>query len=98
VLRKVVACLVLVGILAAAAPAIAQEALSEGEVKKVDKEAGKLTIKHGPLENLGMPAMTMVFRVADPAMLDEVAPGDKVTFLAEKVGGLLTVTELHPTH
>ena len=97
-LRKVVACLVLVGILAAAAPAIAQEALSEGEVKKVDKEAGKLTIKHGPLENLGMPAMTMVFRVGDPAMLDQVAPGDKITFLAEKVGGFLTVTELHPTH
>jgi len=97
-LRKIAASLVLAGILAAALPAFAQEALSEGEVKKVDKDAGKLTIKHGPLENLGMPAMTMVFHVVDPAMLDEVAPGDKITFLAEKVGGFLTVTQLHPTH
>ena len=79
-------------------PAFAQEALSEGEVKKVDKDAGKLTIKHGPLANLGMPAMTMVFHVGDPAMLDQVAPGDKITFLAEKVGGFLTVTELHAAH
>ncbi|MEO8158432.1 MAG: copper-binding protein, partial [Betaproteobacteria bacterium] len=44
--------------------------LAPGEVKKVDKDTGKVTIKHGPLENLGMPAMTMVFRVKDPAMLD----------------------------
>ena len=98
VLRKIAASLLLAGILAAHVPANAQEALSEGEVKKVDKGTGKLTIKHGPLDNLGMPAMTMVFHVADPAMLDEVAPGDKITFLAEKVGGFLTVTELHAAH
>jgi Cu(I)/Ag(I) efflux system periplasmic protein CusF len=97
-LRKVAAILVLGGLLAGPLIVHAQEALSEGEVKKVDKDAGKLTIKHGPLDNLGMPAMTMVFHVADPAMLDEVAPGDKITFLAEKVGGFLTVTQLHPEH
>ena len=69
-------------------------ALSEGEVKKVDKELGKLTIKHGVLENLGMPAMTMIFRVKDPATLDQVKPGDRIRFLAEKIDGGITVTKL----
>lgn len=69
-------------------------ALSDGEVKKVDKALGKLTIKHGPLENLGMPAMTMVFRVKDAAMLDQVKAGDRIRFLAEKAGSALTVTQL----
>lgn len=74
---------------------VAQAAsLSEGEIRKVDKAAGKLTIKHGPLENLGMPPMTMVFRVKDPAMLDRVKPGDRIKFLAEKVDGALTVTAI----
>ena len=68
--------------------------LSEGEVRKVDKDAGKVTIKHGPLENLGMPAMTMVFQVKDPAMLDQVKAGDKINFIAEKVGGQYTVTRV----
>lgn len=69
-------------------------AMSEGEVKKVDKDTGKMTIKHGPLTNLDMPAMTMVFRVKDPAMLDQVKAGDKIRFVAEKAGGALTVTKL----
>ena len=68
--------------------------LSEGEVKKVDKAQGKLTIKHGPLANLDMPAMTMVFRAKNPAMLDQVKPGDRIRFLVEKVNGALTVTRL----
>lgn len=70
--------------------------MSVGEVKKIDKDAGKITLKHGPLENLGMPAMTMVFRVKDAAMLDQVKPGDKVKFIAEKSNGALTVTSLQP--
>ncbi|WP_459573275.1 copper-binding protein [Cupriavidus sp. 8B] len=69
-------------------------AMSEGEVKKVDVSAGKLTIKHGPLTNLDMDAMTMVFRVKDPAMLIQVKEGDKIKFAAEKVNGALTVTTL----
>jgi Cu/Ag efflux protein CusF len=69
-----------------------QAAMSEGEIKKVDKEAGKLTIKHGELKNLNMPGMTMVFKVQDAAMLDQVKPGDKVHFAADKVNGALTVT------
>lgn len=79
---------------AAAAPA--SDALAEGEVKKVDKGAGKMTIKHGPLPNLDMPPMTMVFRVKDAAMLDQVKAGDAIRFKAEKVGGNFTVTELLP--
>ncbi len=70
------------------------DSMSDGEIKKVDKEAGKLTIKHGELKNLGMPGMTMVFKVKDPAMLDQVKPGDKVRFIADKVGGALTVTSI----
>jgi Cu(I)/Ag(I) efflux system periplasmic protein CusF len=71
-------------------------ALSPGEVKKIDKESGKITIKHGPLSNLDMPAMTMVFRVKDPAILDSVKAGDKVGFVVEKINGALTVTRLEP--
>lgn len=77
--------------------AAAQEdtaAPSEGEVKKVDKDAGKLTIKHGPLNNLNMPAMTMVFKVRQPAMLSQVKAGDHVRFVAEQVNGSLAVTKL----
>lgn len=76
--------------------AAAAEPLSEGEVRKVDKDAGKVTIKHGPLANLDMPPMTMVFRVKEPAMLDQVKAGDAIRFKAEKIGGNYTVTELQP--
>ncbi|CAJ0856734.1 copper-binding protein [Ralstonia flatus] len=80
---------------AASAPAATTAApMSEGEIKKIDTAAGKLTIKHGPLDNLGMEPMTMVFRVKDPAMLSKVEVGSKVRFIAEKVNGALTVTAL----
>jgi Cu/Ag efflux protein CusF len=69
-------------------------AFADGEVRKIDKDAQKLTLRHGPIANLDMPSMTMVFRVSDPAMLDRVQVGDKVRFHAEKVGGQLTVTRL----
>ena len=80
----------------ASAPAAADTKLADGTVKKIDKSAGKLTIAHGPLESLGMPAMTMVFRAAEPGMLDQVKAGDKIRFAVEKVGGALTVTSLEP--
>ena len=80
---------------AASAPAATTATpMSEGEIKKIDTAAGKLTIKHGPLDNLGMEPMTMVFRVQDPAMLSKVEVGSKVRFIAEKVNGALTVTAL----
>lgn len=72
--------------------------MSHGEVKSIDKDGGKLTIKHGELKNLGMPAMTMVFRVKDPSMLGQVKTGDKIDFMAEKVNGALTVTMLQAAH
>lgn len=73
-----------------------QAAFADGEVRKVDKDAKKITIKHGPLEALDMPPMTMVFRVSDPAMLEGVKAGDKVKFQVEKRGGALTLTKLLP--
>ena len=69
---------------------------SDGEVRKVDKEQGKVTLRHGPLQNLDMPAMTMVFKVADPKLLDAVKEGDKVKFTAERVNGGFAVTAMQP--
>lgn len=71
-------------------------AMADGEIRKVDKDGKKITIKHGPLPSLEMPAMTMVFRVKDPAMLEQVKQGDKVRFVAEKLGGALTLVRLEP--
>jgi Cu(I)/Ag(I) efflux system protein CusF len=74
----------------------AATAMSEGEVRRVDKSAKKITLRHGPLANLDMPAMTMVFQVTDPAMLDQVKVGDKVKFVAEKSDGAFTITKIEP--
>lgn len=79
---------------AAAQPAAGAASLAEGTVRKVDRAGGKLTIAHGPLESLGMPPMTMVFRVSDPALLEQVQTGDKIRFAAARVQGAFTVTEL----
>lgn len=68
--------------------------MTDGEVKKIDKDAGKITIKHGPITNLKMPGMTMVFRVADPAMIDQVKADDKVKFHVEKMNGAMTITKI----
>lgn len=72
----------------------AQAVLSDGEIRKVDKDARKITIKHGPLPALDMPAMTMVFQVKDAAMLEKVKSGDKVKFEAQKLGGAYTVVRI----
>lgn len=68
--------------------------LTDGEIKKIDKDNKKLTIKHGDIKNLDMPGMTMVFQVKDPAMLDQVKMGDKVRFTAERQGGAIVVTRI----
>jgi len=78
----------------AAASAAATPTTTDGEVRRVDKEQGKITLRHGPISNLDMPGMTMVFKVADPKMLDMVKEGDKVKFGADKVNGVLTVTTI----
>ena len=69
-------------------------ALTNGEIKKVDLDTGKMTIQHGPLINLHMPAMTMVFKAKDPSILKTLKTGDKVRFMAESIGGSLVVTTL----
>lgn len=76
--------------------AMAQSAaeLADGEVRKVNKDASKLTIRHGAIGHMDMPPMTMVYRVSDPAMLDRVKAGDKVRFSAEKIGGAYVVTRI----
>ena len=78
----------------AASAALAQTAapLTEGEIRKVDKEAGKLTIKHGEIKNLEMPPMTMVFRASDPKLMESLNAGDQIGFHAEKVDGQFMVT------
>ncbi|HEY0061437.1 MAG TPA: copper-binding protein [Telluria sp.] len=82
--------------LALAGPVVAEpsDSMAEGEIRKVDQDAGKLTIRHGELKNLDMPPMTMVFRVKDKEMLGKLAAGDKVRFSAEKIEGALTVTAI----
>lgn len=71
--------------------------LVDGLVKKVDKTAGKVTLAHGPLTNLGMDmAMTMAFRVKDAAWLDQMKVGDKIRFMAEDVNGVLTLVRFEP--
>lgn len=79
-------------------PAIANGEMVKGEVVKVDKAAGKLTLKHGPIKKLDMDGMTMVFRVADSAMLDKVKAGDKIEFEADRVNGAITVTKIGKGH
>jgi Cu(I)/Ag(I) efflux system periplasmic protein CusF len=78
------------------AAATAAAAPSEGEVRKVDLAQGKLTLRHGPLANLDMPAMTMVFSAADKQLLRGLKTGDKVRFHAESRDGALVLTVLEP--
>lgn len=79
--------------LALSAGALAAE-YTKGEVKKIDEAQKKLTIKHEELKNLEMPAMTMVFVVADEAMLGKVKVGQMIEFVADRVNGRITVTEI----
>ena len=66
----------------------------EGEVMKINEAAGKITLQHGPIANLNMDSMRMVFRVADPSMLNAVAVGDKVNFEADRVDGAITIIQI----
>jgi len=77
---------------------LAQDSSVTGEVRKIDESAGKITLKHGPIKNLGMDeGMTMVFRVKDPDMLKQVSVGDKVKFEAENAAAGITVTKMQKT-
>jgi Cu(I)/Ag(I) efflux system protein CusF len=77
-----------------ASSAMSAAAMADGEIRKVDMESKKITIKHGEIKNLDMPGMTMVFQVKDAALLDKVKVGDKVKFSAEKSGGAIVVTDI----
>jgi Cu(I)/Ag(I) efflux system periplasmic protein CusF len=76
------------------ATATAAAPQSDGEVRKIDLAQAKVTLRHGPLANLDMPPMTMVFKAADPKLLQGLKEGDKVKFTAERIGGVFTVTAI----
>ena len=77
-----------------AMPMAASADMADGEVRKVDKENKKITLKHGVIKNLDMPGMTMVFGIKDAAMLDNLKAGDKVKFKAEQSGTAIVVTDI----
>ena len=87
--------LILTGLLVVSSHVMAQKAeMTEAEVRKVDVAAGKLTLRHGEIKNLGMPPMTMIFQVKDPAFLAQVKAGDRVNFTADKIKGAYTVLSI----
>ena len=68
--------------------------LAQGEVRRVDKAGGKISLKHGEIKNLDMPPMSMVFDVKDPALLNKVKVGDKIVFTADQINGAYTVMSI----
>lgn len=82
---------------AASPPAGAETPLVDAVVRKVDAANGKVTLSHGPLQNLKMPGMTMAFRVANPAWLEQMKPGDKIRIAVDKVDGAFTVIRFEPS-
>ena len=98
-MRKIASAMAMAAAIALAGTiaAVGQAVPADGQVIKIDSSAGKITLKHGPIKNLDMDSMTMVFRVKDPAMLKAVKVGDKVKFEAERVEGAITVTKMQKT-
>ncbi|WP_218961096.1 copper-binding protein [Ruegeria sediminis] len=90
-LKSLAASVLLIAV--SAVPAFA-ETFTRGVVTEIDSDAQKVTIEHEELVDLGMPAMTMVFRLADPAMLETLGEGQEIEFVAERINGKLTVTKL----
>ena len=78
-------------------PATAQDVgRAQGEVRKVDKEASKVTLRHGPIDGLNMPAMSMVFQVKDPKLLDQLKEGEKIRFTTTREGGAFVLKSFEP--
>lgn len=75
------------------APALSQQASASGEVRRIDAEAGKITIKHGPIGDLGLSAMTLVYHI-DPSLLGNIKPGDKVKFTAKREGSQYVIVAI----
>lgn len=80
--------------LVAAASSTPTPDMTDGEVRKIDKDNQKITLKHGEVKNLGMPGMTMVFKVKEAGALDALQVGSKIRFAAEKADGALVVTAI----
>ena len=80
----------------AAVAAVAASDMTDGEIRKVDVESGKLTLRHGRIKHLDMPGITMVFIAKDKALLETLKAGDKVQFKAINDGGKSTVTDVQP--
>ncbi len=95
-INRIVAAALSLSLAFTAVSAVAQEAMVNGEVRKIDEAAGKITLKHGPIKKLDMEedSMTMVFRVKDPAMLKFLKVGDNIKFDADRVNGQITVTAI----
>lgn len=93
-LRSAIVSTMLLGAVAALAQTVSDP--TDGEVRKIDKDTKKVTLRHAEIKALDMPPMTMVFQVKDPAMLEQLKVGDKVKFRAENKGGTLTVIEIQP--
>lgn len=77
-------------------PVAASAGMAEGEIRKIDMDAKKITIKHGEIKSMDMPGMTMMFQVKDPALLVKAKVGEKIRFKAEKIGGAIVVTDIQP--
>lgn len=75
---------------------MASNDLTQGEIRKIDKDARKITIRHGEIKNLEMPPMTMVFQVRDPALMEKVQTGDRVQFKVMRESGAFVITEIQP--
>ena len=90
-MHRLVAGAIALLITAGTALAQAETGKGEGEVRKVDASAGKVTLRHGPLEGFDMPAMTMVFRVEDRSMLEKLKQGDRIRFVAGREGSAFTL-------
>ena len=77
-------------------PAVQAAPMSEGTVRKLDVPNAKITLRHGPIANLDMPPMTMVFRVQPPELMNGLKVGDAVKFHVESINGTYTVTAIQP--
>lgn len=96
-MKKSLIAAVLFSLLITAAPAFAQSSgKGEGEVRRIDKEAGKVTIKHGPIEGMDMPGMTMVFQVRDATLFDKLAAGETISFTVARENGAMVLTSATP--
>ncbi len=93
-MKTVVKIALALGITVGLAGGASAQEYTKGEVTKIDAKQKKLTIKHEELKNLDMPSMTMVFVVAKDSMLEQVKPGQSIEFIADRVNGRITVTEI----